>query len=184
MFANEIRELFNIQPAALTAAEAGYIIGFRDADTLRNRAVKAGSERSERLRSKGIRTSEADSVISAGSVKEADHAQYSLFDQADQKGTDRVSAGVRQAAVQWYANKALPGSVRNISNEVGFTQTGTFKATTRAVRRASDFAAAVEKIQKVPPLCRHALIYIFKRSTRFKGLRLIRLVPLTSQHLP
>lgn len=64
-FGNEIREIFNIEPAALTAAEAGYLIGFKDADTLRNRAVKAGRERSERLLSKGIRTSEAESGVTS-----------------------------------------------------------------------------------------------------------------------
>lgn len=40
-YGNEIRELFGIEPEALTAAEAGYLAGFRDADTLRDRAAKA-----------------------------------------------------------------------------------------------------------------------------------------------
>lgn len=57
-FGHDIRELFGIDPAALTAAEAGYLSGFRDADTLRNRAAKAIRERRERLLSKGIRTDE------------------------------------------------------------------------------------------------------------------------------
>jgi hypothetical protein len=57
-YGNEIRELFGIGPKALTAAEAGYIINFKDADTLRNRAATAREERRQRLLSKGILTSE------------------------------------------------------------------------------------------------------------------------------
>ncbi len=53
-FGDEVRRLFGVEPSALTAAEAGYLIGFRDADTLRNRATKAIEERADRLRSKGI----------------------------------------------------------------------------------------------------------------------------------
>ena len=56
-YGNEIRELFGIEPKALTAAEAGYLIGFRNADTLRDRAAKAREERRSRLLSKGIGTS-------------------------------------------------------------------------------------------------------------------------------
>jgi len=59
-YGNEVRELFGIDPKALTAAEAGYIINFKDADTLRNRAATAREERISRLRSKGIRTSETE----------------------------------------------------------------------------------------------------------------------------
>jgi hypothetical protein len=54
-YGDEIAQLFNINPDALTAEEAGYLIGFRDADELRNRAVAAKQARVERLRSKGIR---------------------------------------------------------------------------------------------------------------------------------
>jgi hypothetical protein len=54
-FGNDVRELFQIEPAALTPAEAGYLIGIRDADGLRNRAAAAKQERFKRLRAKGIR---------------------------------------------------------------------------------------------------------------------------------
>ena len=57
-YGNEVRELFGIDPKSLTAAEAGYLVGFRDANSLRNRAVKARQERVKRLLSKGIRTPE------------------------------------------------------------------------------------------------------------------------------
>ncbi|QTA87881.1 phosphoribosyltransferase [Desulfonema magnum] len=51
---NEITEIFGIVPAALTANEANYLIGFRSADEIRNRVVKAKKETYLRLRSKGI----------------------------------------------------------------------------------------------------------------------------------
>lgn len=52
---DEIRKQFGIDPAALTAEEAKYLIGFRTADELRNRATAAAQERTERLRSKEVR---------------------------------------------------------------------------------------------------------------------------------
>ena len=51
---NEITEIFGIVPGALTANEADYLIGFRSADEIRNRLVKAKKETYLRLRSKGI----------------------------------------------------------------------------------------------------------------------------------
>ncbi|MDM7988097.1 MAG: hypothetical protein QUS13_12245, partial [Smithella sp.] len=75
-YGNEIRELFGIDPKALTAAEAGYLIGFRDADTLRNRAVAAVSERRQRLLSKGIRLRETLKTPQYA-IRQADpHAAY------------------------------------------------------------------------------------------------------------
>ena len=62
----EIRELFNIDPSDLTAQEAGYLSGFRDADELRNRVAKARQERSARLLSKGLRTSATETVTASG----------------------------------------------------------------------------------------------------------------------
>jgi hypothetical protein len=53
-YGDDITDIFNISPDALTAEEAGYLIGFRDADELRNRAATAKQARVERLRSKGI----------------------------------------------------------------------------------------------------------------------------------
>ncbi|MBY0337557.1 MAG: hypothetical protein K2X11_13135 [Acetobacteraceae bacterium] len=51
---DEIRGTLRIQPAALTAEEAQYLLGFRTADELRNRAAKAEEERLHRLRAKGV----------------------------------------------------------------------------------------------------------------------------------
>lgn len=53
-FPDEIRQLFGIELAALTAEEARYLIGFRTADELRGRALAAAQARIERLRAKGV----------------------------------------------------------------------------------------------------------------------------------
>lgn len=51
---HEIEKILGIQPAALTANEANYLVGFRTSDEIRNRLVKARQETDRRLRSKGI----------------------------------------------------------------------------------------------------------------------------------
>lgn len=53
-FGDAIRELFRVDPAALTAEEAQYLIGFRTADELRNRSLKARQETSRRLGARGV----------------------------------------------------------------------------------------------------------------------------------
>ncbi len=65
-YGNEIRELFGIEPRALAAPEAGYLIGFKNTDTLRNRAATARQERNSRLRSKKIRTSKTETSFQIG----------------------------------------------------------------------------------------------------------------------
>lgn len=52
-FADEIREQLDIDPSALTASEAAYVLNFRDADALRDTGAKARSERSLRLDEEG-----------------------------------------------------------------------------------------------------------------------------------
>jgi hypothetical protein len=47
---------FGIEPTALTREETQYLVGFRAADELRNRAAAPKQARVERLRSKGIRS--------------------------------------------------------------------------------------------------------------------------------
>jgi len=47
-----IREILQIDPAALTAEEAQYFIGFRTADEIRNRSLTARQETDRRLRAK------------------------------------------------------------------------------------------------------------------------------------
>ena len=53
-FPHDIEDIFGIKVDALTANEAGYLVGFRTADAIRNRLVKAKEEITLRLRSKGI----------------------------------------------------------------------------------------------------------------------------------
>lgn len=43
-FGDEVRQQFGIEPNALTAEEAGYLIGFRSAEEIRGRAAKAAKE--------------------------------------------------------------------------------------------------------------------------------------------
>lgn len=57
----EIGNIFGIEPGALTASEAQYLLGFRTTDELRNRVAKARSERSARLRAKGVLPERQDS---------------------------------------------------------------------------------------------------------------------------
>ena len=53
-YGQEIRDNSHIEPAALTRDEATYILGFRNADALRNRFAASAQARVDRLRSKGI----------------------------------------------------------------------------------------------------------------------------------
>ena len=53
-FQHEFVHIFNIEPAALTANEAGYLVDFKSVDAIRNRRAKAEQEIDRRLRSKGI----------------------------------------------------------------------------------------------------------------------------------
>ena len=52
-FNDEIRQIFGIHTTALTANEAGYLVGFRTIDEIRNRLAKAEKETHLRLLSKG-----------------------------------------------------------------------------------------------------------------------------------
>jgi hypothetical protein len=52
--AEAIRGVFGITPAALTGAEARYLIGFRSSDEIRSRSFKARQETGRRLRAKGL----------------------------------------------------------------------------------------------------------------------------------
>ncbi|MGO3699097.1 MULTISPECIES: phosphoribosyltransferase [Halomonas] len=51
-FGDDIKNIFGIQTSALTANEASYLVGFRTADEIRNRCVKAEKETTKRLLSK------------------------------------------------------------------------------------------------------------------------------------
>ncbi|WP_333976327.1 phosphoribosyltransferase family protein [Burkholderia cepacia] len=51
---NDIREIFGIEPSALTADEAQYLVGFKTADEIRGRCAKARETTDQRLRTRGI----------------------------------------------------------------------------------------------------------------------------------
>ncbi|WP_199174465.1 conjugal transfer protein TraN [Limnohabitans sp. G3-2] len=53
-FDDEFTEVFGIEPSALTANEANYLVGFTTIDGIRNRLAAAQQEIDRRLRSKGI----------------------------------------------------------------------------------------------------------------------------------
>lgn len=59
-FGDEVRDELGLEPAALTASQAVYILGFRDADGFRASVAKARGELNQRLRQKGLRSSEAE----------------------------------------------------------------------------------------------------------------------------
>lgn len=59
-FGDILRDELGVEPSALTADEASYLVNFRDADALRNSISKAKLEREKRLLSKGIRSPEAE----------------------------------------------------------------------------------------------------------------------------
>ena len=62
-FDEEFTEIFGIEPVALTANEAQYLVGFKSADGIRDRLATAEQEIDRRLRSKGIiRTPETASL--------------------------------------------------------------------------------------------------------------------------
>jgi len=62
-FDEEFTEIFGIEPVALTANEAQYLVGFKSADAIRDRLATAEQEIDRRLRSKGIiRTPETASL--------------------------------------------------------------------------------------------------------------------------
>lgn len=72
-----IRELFGIEPSALTRDETQYLIGFRTTDELRARAASAGAARSSRILSKQ-ESKPADSEQQLASDAERSRARVSL----------------------------------------------------------------------------------------------------------
>ena len=53
-YLENIKNLFSIDPSALTFEEARYLVGFKTADQLRTGATKAENERKNRIASKKI----------------------------------------------------------------------------------------------------------------------------------
>ena len=65
-FHHDIIKIFAIEPDALTANEAGYLVNFRSVDEIRNRLAKAEQEINRRLRSKGITRTLGNTRATAG----------------------------------------------------------------------------------------------------------------------
>lgn len=59
-FSNEIKSIFGIHTSALTANEASYLVGFRTADEIRNRCLKAEKETAKRLLSKNYSSASSE----------------------------------------------------------------------------------------------------------------------------
>lgn len=90
---DELSNIFGIEPGALTASEAQYLLGFRSTDELRNRVAKARSERSARLLAKGISKSESASGSVNSRLSRAT-AQQSQQSTAAQRADEIISKPV------------------------------------------------------------------------------------------
>jgi len=53
-FGNEVREIFGVEPGALSNSEARYLLNFKNADALRASSIAAVRERQLRLAAKGV----------------------------------------------------------------------------------------------------------------------------------
>ncbi|HET6631518.1 MAG TPA: PLxRFG domain-containing protein [Rhodanobacteraceae bacterium] len=111
-YGDEIRNQFHVEPAALTADEARYLIGFRTADELRNRAATAERARAERLRAKGIQRRAQEGVTPAAELEDpapdSGKGNFSL----PAENIDRIEqvmgapdAGAWQRAKDWMGGK-------------------------------------------------------------------------------
>ncbi|WP_341893728.1 hypothetical protein [Ferrovibrio terrae] len=85
-FGDAVKDLFDIEPASLTADEARYILNFRDAEGLRGRAASAEGERNRRLSTKGIQSPEAEAESDQGGISPAGADDAPLLD-PDKKKT-------------------------------------------------------------------------------------------------
>ncbi|WP_370542743.1 phosphoribosyltransferase [Burkholderia pseudomallei] len=75
-FGHVIRETFRIEPTALTADEAQYLVGFRTAEEIRGRSAKAKQTTNLRLRSKGIFFDRSRATPRQGAVKRAHRVPF------------------------------------------------------------------------------------------------------------
>jgi len=79
-YGQAIREEFGIEPQALTREESQYLLGFRTADELRNRAAKARDSRRERILSKSVpRSSDAQAETVATEHPEFSRQEHPVF---------------------------------------------------------------------------------------------------------
>lgn len=93
-YGDTIRELFQVEPAALTRDEARYLTGFRSADELRNRAAAAARARTERLRAKGLR--QEDARLSVGGERSGEAAPHGTVTEADRAAVKQLQQSLRR----------------------------------------------------------------------------------------
>lgn len=114
-FGDVLKEEFGISPQSLTAPEAAYLVGFRDADALRARAIKASSERVRRLSGKGISRAEDHPVNPATSSSDPKITELGAPDRdanAVPRGTEPSSSSkeladlFRQESADLYRKKS------------------------------------------------------------------------------
>ncbi|RQR47934.1 conjugal transfer protein TraN [Burkholderia sp. Bp9126] len=75
-FGHVIRETFRIEPTALTADEAQYLVGFRTAEEIRGRSAKAKQTTDLRLRTKGIFFDRSGATPRQGAVRKAHRVPF------------------------------------------------------------------------------------------------------------
>jgi hypothetical protein len=75
-FGHVIRETFRIEPTALTADEAQYLVGFRTAEEIRGRSAKAQQTTDLRLRSKGIYLTPEGGEFRQRAIRQRDRVRF------------------------------------------------------------------------------------------------------------
>jgi len=78
-----IQELFGIEPGALTAAEAHYLHNFRDADSLRARAVAAERENAVRAQLRGVQEEPDQGAVDQPRAPYNEAQLELIYDQAE-----------------------------------------------------------------------------------------------------
>ncbi len=108
-FGDEIREQFGIEPAALTAAEARYLIGFRSVAELRQRVASAAQARADRLRAKGIQPArELGQGVAAPAPSALESPDAGVFALAERSG-DGGAPATRGKSVSVATDKTVAG---------------------------------------------------------------------------
>lgn len=118
-YGETVRQEFGVEPAALTADEAQYILNFRDADALRGAVSKGRGERQQRLLSKGVRTSAAEgSARGLGELPPIAQALYSVSPRVRnarfKSEQDRIVARIRDEVTRMVP----PGIVTRIMDHI------------------------------------------------------------------
>lgn len=133
-FGDVVRSEFQSEPAALTGAEAAYLLNFRDADALRTRIAAAGSARIERLRLKGVQQAPGsegrrNSVADAG--------------RPGDNGPDRLS----DVTSEEVGSEGAPGAPTIVSRPMSGNSAKTPRAVRTALRRAG-LGALVDALEQ------------------------------------